>query len=290
MVSMERLVRRLSLVVLAVGCATPQAPPGAPVVPPPPAPPPPVVPAPPPPAVIPPPAEPQRLAWVNPSRCLSPCAFDPPDLVTIDAAGRADPAGPHRVAREILRPLQDLFAAAAGAGHPLGINSAFRSYDDQAHLFASIKQPGRAALPGQSEHQLGTAVDLKMPSAAAADWLSTHAADFGFVLSYPPGKHKVTGYRPEPWHVRFVGRAVAEEAQRTGTLEELFRSRPDLGVSGSCGDCPARAHRKPCGPVTAAGACKGPLLSWCYEGALATVDCSAFAQKCVAVGGGHDCQ
>ena len=67
-------------------------------------------------------------------------------------------------------------------------------------------------------------------------------------------------------------------------------ARPELGVSGSCGDCPARARRKACGAITAAGACKGPLLSWCYEGALATVDCSAFSQKCVAVDGGHDCQ
>jgi D-alanyl-D-alanine carboxypeptidase len=287
---MESLVRRLSVLALALSCATPQPPPGAPSMPPPPTPsPPPETPAPPPP-VVPPPAEPQRLAWVNPSRCLSPCAFDPPDLVTIDAAGRADPAGPHRVAREILRPLQELLGGAASAGHSLGINSAFRSYDDQAHLFASIKQPGRAALPGQSEHQLGTAVDLKLPDTAAADWLSAHAADFGFVLSYPLGKHKVTGYRPEPWHVRFVGHPVAEEARGAGTLEELFRSKPDLGVSGTCGDCPARARRKPCGAVTAAGACRGPLLSWCYEGALATVDCSAFSQKCVAVEGGHDCQ
>jgi hypothetical protein len=227
---------------------------------------------------------------VNPSRCLSPCAYDPPDLVAIDAAGRADPAGTHRVAREILRPLQDLLAAARNAGYAIGINSAFRSYDEQAHLFGSIKQPGRAALPGQSEHQLGTAVDLKLPSTDAADWLAAHAGDFGFVRSYPPGKHKVTGYRPEPWHVRFVGHPFAEQAQGAGTLEELFRSRPELGVSGSCADCPARARRKPCGAVTAAGACKGPLLSWCYEGALATVDCSAFGQRCTAVGSEHDCQ
>jgi D-alanyl-D-alanine carboxypeptidase len=227
---------------------------------------------------------------VNPARCLSPCAYNPPDLVTIDAAGRADPAGPHRVAREILRPLEDLLAAAASAGHPLGINSAFRSYDEQAHLHATIKQPGRAALPGQSEHQLGTAVDLKLPDADAADWLAAHAAELGFVRSYPPGKHKLTGYHPEPWHVRFVGQPLAEEARAAGTLEELFRSHPALGVSGTCEDCPARARRKPCGPITAAGTCKGPLLTWCYEGALATVDCSAFSQRCTAVEGAHDCR
>jgi D-alanyl-D-alanine carboxypeptidase len=290
---MPRLVRTGSVLALALGlgCATPQPPPGASSVPPPPAPAPsPRTSPPPPPAEIPSPP-PQRLAWVSPSRCLSPCAYDPtPDLVAVDGGGREDPNGAHRVAREIVRPLQELLAAAAAAGYAVGINSAFRPYDEQARLYGSIKQPGRAALPGQSEHQLGTAVDLKLPAPEAAEWLAAHAAEFGFVRSYPPGKHKITGYRPEPWHVRFVGRPLADQARSAGTLEELFRSRPELGVSGSCEDCPARARRKPCGHITAAGTCKGPLLSWCYDGALATVDCSAFSQRCTTVGEAHDCQ
>jgi hypothetical protein len=156
-----------------------------------------------------------------------------------------------------------------------------------------MKQPGRAAPPGQSEHQLGAAVDLKLPTSAAGEWLAGHAAEFGFALSYPPGKHKITGYRPEPWHVRFVGRDLAAELHRRGiTLEELFRERPELGNSGSCADCPRRLARRPCGTVTEAGSCKGVLLSWCYEGALATVDCSAFGQRCVATdhAGEHDCR
>src|SRR4051812_34326749 len=219
MVAMELLVRRGCLLALVLGlaCATPQPPPTPPPLPPPSPPRPPVAtPVPPPPPAA--PASPRRLAWVNPSRCLSPCAYEPADLVAIDAAGHVDPAGQQRVSGEIVRPLQELFAAAAAAGHVLAVNSAFRSYEEQARVHASIKQPGRAALPGQSEHQLGTAVDLKLPSAEAADWLAAHAADFGFVRSYPPGKHKITGYRPEPWHVRFVGQATAEEARGAGTL------------------------------------------------------------------------
>jgi hypothetical protein len=33
-------------------------------------------------------------------------------------------------------------------------------------------------------------------------------------------------------------------------------------------------------------------LRWCYEGSLATVDCSAFGQRCAAVDdtGAHDCR
>lgn len=233
-----------------------------------------------------------RLPWVNPARCLSPCAYDPSErLVRVDDHGAAAATGAYQVTSETQAPLLALLAAAAQAGHAVTINSAFRSYDEQARLFRSIKQPGRAARPGQSEHQLGVAVDLRLPDTAAVDWLAAHAPDFGFTRSYPPGKHKVTGYRPEPWHVRYVGAPLAAELRRRDlTLEELFRERPAMGVSGTCGDCPAEVARKPCGRVPAAGACKGPLLSWCYEGALATVDCSAFEQSCGAVAGGHDCR
>lgn len=304
---MESLVNRARraralpwlLLVLDISCATP--PPALPPAGPAPAPPPPAQPGvppgadvpPAPPVPVPPTAAEEPLPWVNPARCLSPCTYDPADrLVRVGTGGEPDPAGPHRVAKEIIAPLRSLLAAAAAAGHAITINSAFRSYDEQAHLFRTMKQPGRAAMPGQSEHQVGTAVDLKLPRPEAADWLAEHAHEFGFVRSYPQGKQKITGYRPEPWHVRHVGQSLAAEVSRQGgTLEELFRQRPDLGVSGSCQDCPARAARKPCGKITAAGACiKGVLLSWCYEGALATVDCSAFGQRCEAAGGESDCR
>jgi D-alanyl-D-alanine carboxypeptidase len=298
----HRLTRRALAFLILAGCATPAAPPPQAPAPPAPAPPPSARPRPPVPGdqprlpgleIVPPAEEATPLPWVNPARCLSPCNLDPgEDLVRIGADGGLAPQGEHRVAKRIVPHLRDLLVAAAAAGHVITVNSAFRSYDEQAHLFSTIKQPGRAARPGQSEHQLGTAVDLKLPSPEAGDWLARYAGQFGFALSYPPGKHKITGYRPEPWHVRFVGQALALElAQRGGTLEELFRERPALGVSGSCEDCPARARRKPCGKITAAGACKGVLLSWCYEGALATVDCSAFSQRCEATGAGEfDCR
>ena len=152
-------------------------------------------------------------------------------------------------------------------------------------MFRTIKERGRAARPGHSEHQLGTAIDLRLPTSAAIDWLAEHAFEHGFALSYPKGKQRLTGYRPEPWHVRFVGRELADELHRRGsTLEELFRARPDLGESGACDDCPAAASRRPCGAVTAAGACQGTVLSWCYDGALAAVDCAVSEQTCPAAG------
>jgi hypothetical protein len=163
------------------------------------------------------------------------------------------------------------------------ISSAFRSYRDQARLFraVTIKERGRAARPGHSEHQLGTAIDLRLPTTKAIEWLAEHAAQHGFALSYPPGKQRLTGYRPEPWHVRFVGPEVAAELHHQGwTLEEMFRARPDLGESGSCGDCPGAISRARCGAVDAVGNCRGTVLTWCYDGALAAVDCAVSHQTC----------
>jgi D-alanyl-D-alanine carboxypeptidase len=234
---------------------------------------------------------PPRLAWVNPLRCLAPCDYLPPELVRVDDLGARDEKGAHRLDALIEEPTRALLAAAGAAGHRLRIASAFRSYAEQAGVFRAIKEKGRAARPGHSEHQLGTAVDLRLPTQAAVDWLATHAADFGFALSYLEGKQRVTGYRPEPWHVRFVGRAVAEEIRRNGwTLEEYFRADPTRGESGSCADCARPASRAPCGRVSGAGSCRGTVLTWCYDGALASVDCASSGQTCgVGPSGQRDC-
>lgn len=179
--------------------------------------------------------------------------------------------------------------AARAAGHRVRVESGYRSYEYQAELFRKTKQPGRAARPGHSEHQLGTAVDLRMPSTAAITWLAAHAADHGFVLSYPDGKQRITGYRPEPWHLRYVGAALVEELRTTGgTLQELFRARPALGASGACDDCPLELSRPSCGAVTDAGRCDGTVLSWCFDGALATVDCAASKERCGRLEGSAD--
>ncbi len=234
------------------------------------------------------------LAWVNPARCLASCAFDPgARLQRLDDKGASSPRGKLRVDADAAAALANLLAAAREAGHKMRINSAYRSYREQARVFRTMKERGRAARPGHSEHQLGTAIDLKLPTTAAIDWLGAHAFEHGFALSYPPGKQRVTGYRPEPWHVRFVGNEIAAELHRRGwTLEELFRARPELGESGACGDCPAAISRKTCGAITAAGVCQGSVLTWCYDGALAAVDCAVSEQACGAATGGRpaDCE
>ena len=232
------------------------------------------------------PTLPARLPWVNPARCLPSCAFDPgapgqDGLVSVNAKGEAEIRGRLRIHRDIVDPLRALLAAAQAAGHALRIESAYRSYRDQERLFATIKEAGRAARPGHSEHQLGTTVDLRLPTGAAIRWLAEHAAEHGFALSYPAGKQRITGYRPEPWHIRYVGRELATALSERGlSLEEAFREKPELGESGTCGDCPSPASQAACGSVKDAGECRGSVLFWCYDGVLASVDCATSGEHC----------
>ncbi|HEY0707017.1 MAG TPA: M15 family metallopeptidase [Polyangia bacterium] len=244
-------------------------------------------PTPAPPAAPPKPA-PQRLAWVNPARCLATCALDPtPSLTRVDDLGVPAPTGKHLVETNAQTALQALIAAGKADGHELAVRSAFRSYDEQAEVFRTTKQLGRAARPGHSEHQLGTAIDVALPNKAAIAWLAAAAPRFGFVISYPAGKQRITGYRPEPWHIRHVGEAIAREIANTpgATLEELLRARPELGDSGDCGDCPASASRAPVcklpeGVEEDPGRCRKNVLTWCYAGVRTAVDCAAFGQVC----------
>ncbi len=140
-----------------------------------------------------------------------------------------------------------LLAAGDRRGLGLKIASAFRSFGYQASVYsATVASRGAAAADrvsaraGYSEHQTGLAVDLVTPASPACDfepcfahtpagrWLARHAWRHGFVVRYRRADTATTGYDPEPWHLRYVGRALAGELRRTGvtTLEELF------GVSG----------------------------------------------------------
>jgi len=224
-----------------------------------------------------------KFAWVNPSRCLRVCDYDPSaNLIRVNGKGVPDPMGKFLADPEAAPAAARLIADANKAGHAIGFKSTFRPYRGQAKTCVlHANEPGRAARPGHSEHQLGTAFDLVLPSEAAINWLAGVAHVYGFTLSYPAHKQRVTGYRTEVWHVRYVGVELASELYVHGlTLEEWFRQHPDRGESGDCHDCPLPASRAPCGKATVAGSCNGSVLTWCYDGALAKVDCGLSGDVC----------
>jgi D-alanyl-D-alanine carboxypeptidase len=137
--------------------------------------------------------------------------------------------------------IERLFQGAKAQGiHLLGV-SAYRSHISQVVLFNSyVKSDGYekartySALPGTSEHETGLSIDVTEGDGRCsasdcfgyskeAKWLQEHAAEYGFIIRYPKGKESITGYKYEPWHLRYVGKALAEHIVDRGiTLEEYY--------------------------------------------------------------------
>ncbi|MGD9890831.1 MAG: D-alanyl-D-alanine carboxypeptidase family protein [Dehalococcoidia bacterium] len=139
---------------------------------------------------------------------------------------------------------------ASREGHSLFVLSGFRTYQEQERIlkdeiaaFGKTVAEKQVAPPGNSEHQLGLAVDVTSERAPyelteafgtwpEGRWLADNAARFGYVLSYPLGKESVTGYIYEPWHIRYVGLPLSEEVAASGlTLTEFL---PKHNLVGPC--------------------------------------------------------
>lgn len=115
------------------------------------------------------------------------------------------------------------------------INSGYRPSFYQENLLNDlIKLKGEEALmrfapPGHSEHQTGLAVDLAFLDNANSkiddyqneyEWISDNAHKYGFIIRYPRGKEKITGYNYEPWHLRYIGDDAKILYKYNLTLEE----------------------------------------------------------------------
>jgi zinc D-Ala-D-Ala carboxypeptidase len=181
---------------------------------------------------------------------LLPPGYAPKDLVPVQSYGvPALGSSEMELRREAAEHLKNLVSAALVDGEELVVASAYRSYEDQrtSHdKLSSVYGPGAdlmSARPGHSQHQLGTAVDFTNAMASyqvwepfgytgAAQWLSSHAHEYGFVLAYPSGYEAKTGYEWEPWHYRYVGIGNAEYlVQSKLTLQEFLVGE---GVVPSC--------------------------------------------------------
>ena len=174
------------------------------------------------------------LVLVNKTRALLP-TYIPSNLVIPNVPATAGLV----IRADATRALEELFAKAKRENISLYGVSGYRSYDRQASLFASniLANPNAnltSARPGESEHQTGLSIDVSSPSVgnglvqAFGDtkegrWLQANAPQFGFIIRYPKGKEAITGYAYEPWHIRYVGKDVAQNVgSQKVTLEEYL--------------------------------------------------------------------
>jgi LAS superfamily LD-carboxypeptidase LdcB len=185
--------------------------------------------------------------------------FEPSNLQEVEYAYTSPEIVPNiqgtawkeKMRSDALRSLEIMIDEAKRANIQLYVHSGYRSYAIQCEVFNRkleferdhnhAMQEGdaitdvnkRSAFPGQSEHQLGAAVDLvtnipgmgyklepQMETTPAFAWLMANAFQYGFVLSYPKGSvqvtepHPQTGYVYEPWHWRYIGERDAQNYHR----------------------------------------------------------------------------
>lgn len=149
--------------------------------------------------------------------------------------------GGYSVRTFVIADLRAMATAARRAGARFSVQSAYRSYRTQKATFnywvsklGYSKALATSARAGHSEHQLGTTLDFRSYGGSApwnysdwgttkaGRWLKANAWKYGFVMSYPKGKKSVTCYAYEPWHYRYVGRAVASEVRASGLTLRQF--------------------------------------------------------------------
>ncbi len=148
--------------------------------------------------------------------------YVPPALVDIDPAYRYPSEKVLQIHAQVAPHLTALFEAARADGVDLYAASAYRSFASQGQLKSAytVKYGTSAnafsADQGYSEHQLGTTLDFTTKKSGgilagfdatpAYSWLTAHAHEYGFVISYPKSN---AYYVYEPWHWRYVGIPLA---------------------------------------------------------------------------------
>lgn len=181
-------------------------------------------------------------SWVvvNKTLSLQPSDFEPAGMIEAPVpVTTASNLTRHDTAAALGRMAEALRAGGAGE---LGMNNAYRSYRLQVSNYSGqVAAAGQAAAdlgsarPGFSEHQTGLAVDVVACSSGCGgidafggtsegDWVAAHSWQYGFIVRYETGETATTGYEPEPWHLRYVGPALATAYHDGGfrTLEEFF--------------------------------------------------------------------
>lgn len=156
--------------------------------------------------------------------------YTPSSLTTIDPQFVSGEGRTLEIHTQVWPHLQQLLTDAETATIGLRVASAYRSFGTQANLKAAYKVTyGTTAAnrfsadQGYSEHQLGTTVDFttvktgdlssSFDKTPAFKWLTEHAHEYGFVLSYPKNNKY---YIYEPWHWRYVGVLLATTIHNEG--------------------------------------------------------------------------
>jgi D-alanyl-D-alanine carboxypeptidase len=180
---------------------------------------------------------------VDKIRPASPVDYRPSGLVLPDGVRNVEGGALRSDAAYALASLVSA-ARTAGVGE-IALQSGFRSYQTQQQTYGRhFAERGEgadqvSARPGHSEHQLGLGADVVACAGACGtlddlaatpqgQWIVDHAWEHGWIVRYVEGATPVTGYSPEPWHLRYIGPELAKAYHDGGwtSLEEFFGLAP----------------------------------------------------------------
>ncbi len=147
-----------------------------------------------------------------------PSTYAPTDLVTISAQNSTRTVS---MRKEAAQAFEKMSNDARSKGYIIKAHSTYRSYEQQKSIYNSyVLDDGQAAAdtysarPGFSEHQTGLVADVVASNSTNITdfdkykenrYVLENAHKFGFIVRYPVGKENITGYKSEPWHLRYVG-------------------------------------------------------------------------------------
>ena len=150
-----------------------------------------------------------------------PINYKPNDLITIPKKYVLFRFRKHKIRKEAWTQFKRMMEDALINGVHLYVVSAFRSYRRQRDIYLrkirKIKKQKAVARPGHSEHQLGTTIDFSNGNlkhllkysfyyTPEGRWLRENIKKYGMRISYTKENENKTGYIPEPWHIRYMGR------------------------------------------------------------------------------------
>ncbi len=201
---------------------------------------------------------------------LLPSSYYPEDLIEPKIRFSFSEISDKRKLRKVAaHALEKMFRAAEKKNVILYGVSGYRSYKRQQDIYnRNIANRGQkatdavSAMPGSSEHQTGLSIDISSRSVGClldprlgdtkeGKWIAKNAHKFGFIVRFPYGKSKITGYSYEPWHIRYVGTDLAAYLYKNKlTLDEYYgfnsnKREEDTGVDVENPDEVSYATPKP---------------------------------------------
>lgn len=177
------------------------------------------------------------LAYIDDILIVNKTYYLPENYTPINSYAKLSDSCPNCLEKHVMEAYNEMKAATSNLGLNIYIASGYRSYNTQNYLYNNyVARDGitaadtYSARPGHSEHQTGLAFDLNSVSSAfgytnEGKWIKDNCHLYGFIIRYPEGKESITGYMYEPWHLRYVGKELAEKLYNDGnwlTIEEYF--------------------------------------------------------------------